>query len=262
MLAVEVTHSILELENKGWFKVDRCFDLHLINRICEEWDNIRPYYESIQRSKGIFSATKNTTHHNIINMPSLLELLEVNPLRNFLQDFFNGPYILNTMGISEITYGADTYTQKIHRDVRSFDGACNLWINTLVLLDDFDEDNGPTLILGGSHMMKEKPSAELFKRDATSVAGSAGDVIVFHGNVWHAAGENNSRTRRRRALTPFFSKPFIKQQLDYAEYFGDSKVELKTEYIKQVLGLNARVPKCVEDFYQPDDLRFYKSDQG
>jgi ectoine hydroxylase-related dioxygenase (phytanoyl-CoA dioxygenase family) len=54
------------------------------------------------------------------------------------------------MGVSRITKNTKTYTENIHRDIRSFTGSNKLWLNTLIMLDDSTEDNGATWLLEGS----------------------------------------------------------------------------------------------------------------
>ena len=66
------------------------------------------------------------------------------------------------MGLSKIEPGGSVYTQKIHRDVRSFPGSTDLWINTLIMLDDSTSNNGATWIYKKSHKIANKPTDKNF----------------------------------------------------------------------------------------------------
>jgi ectoine hydroxylase-related dioxygenase (phytanoyl-CoA dioxygenase family) len=130
----------------------------------------------------------------------------------------------------------------------------------LVMLDEFTEENGATYMLGGSHRMKERPGDDAFFRDATRAVGPAGSIVLFDSNLWHAAGTNRS-SRPRRALTIAFTRPFIKQQLDYPRAMGYERDGLSPT-LRQLLGYNARVPASLDEWYQPPEMRLYKRDQG
>ena len=117
----------------------------------------------------------------------MFAFLENDIVDEFLTQYFEGPYILNTMGVSRITKDSKTYTQNIHRDIRSFTGANKLWINTLIMLDDSTEENGATWLLEGSQNRADKPTEEEFYKKAIRATGKIGDVLFFDGNLWHAA---------------------------------------------------------------------------
>jgi ectoine hydroxylase-related dioxygenase (phytanoyl-CoA dioxygenase family) len=165
------------------------------------------------------------------------------------------------MGASFVEPGAPIYTHKIHRDLRSFSGDCRLQINTLIMLDDSTEENGATWMASGSHRADAAPSRETFFKTAERATGRAGDVLVFDGNLWHCAGENAS-AKPRCIITPIFSRPFVKQALDYPAAFGPDFGDLVSEDLRQLLGYNALTPTSLREFYQPVEKRFYKSDQG
>jgi ectoine hydroxylase-related dioxygenase (phytanoyl-CoA dioxygenase family) len=74
--------------------------------------------------------------------------------------------------------------------------------NTIWMLDDFTEDNGPTRFVPGTHRSQvELPTAvsDLCAEhpDQVLVTGPAGSVIVFDGHVWHGGTRNHSGRRRR-----------------------------------------------------------------
>ena len=78
--------------------------------------------------------------------------------------------------------------------------------------------------------------------------------------MWHAAGINQT-DMERRALTINFTKPFMKQQLDYCRAIGSEKVFSMPDNLKQILGYFSRVPSNLNEWYQKPEHRFYKSDQ-
>ena len=129
------------------------------------------------------------------------------------------------------------------------------------MLDDSTEENGATWMYSGSHKFAEKPDEEDFYKNSVRATGKKGDVLIFDGNIWHAAGKNRSKNVRR-ILTPIYTKPFMKQQLDYPRAFGYDFIYNISDELKQTLGYNALVPTQLTEFYQPQEKRFYKSNQG
>ena len=255
-----VDDALTSLAEKGWAKVENVYESQLIEDVKEEFYRYESAFIEIQ-TKGIYHLVENATHHSFVICRDMLKLLERNPVHDILDVFFEGPYILNTMGLSRIVPQGKVYTQNIHRDVRSFHGANRLWINTLILLDDTDSENGATWIWEGSQHFPDKPSDEDFYNNAIRIEGKKGDVIIFDGNIWHAAGANHT-DQPRHIITPFYSKPFIKQQLDYPKALGADFCETCSPHLRQLLGYNARVPVTLDEFYQRDEDRFYKKDQG
>ena len=255
-------HKLLnELSENGWVKISNVYTEELIDAVLAEYLNLEHEFIEVQKYKGISSKVKNTSHHSFVLCRKMLELLDNDKLDDVLEVFFEGPYILNTMGVSRVSRGNQIYTENIHRDVRSFTGASKLWLNAIVLLTDSTEENGATWFLEGSQKESLPPSAPEFFENAVRGCGKKGDVILFDGNMWHCAGKNITDTPRY-IVTPFFSKPFIKQQLDYPRALGIDWGKTLSPRLRQVLGYNAMVPVSLEEFYQQDEFRFYKADQG
>lgn len=258
---MKLEELISVIDEKGWVLIPNVYTSELIQQVKEEFNKYEHEFVKIQRSKGMADLVVNATHHTFVICRKMLELLEETTVSPLLEAYFQGKYILNTMGLSQIPAGGSVYTQKIHRDVRTFTGSLKLWINTLIMLDDSTSENGATWLLEGSHKTPDKPKLEYFYKHAIRAVGKAGDVLIFDANVWHAAGENATKNARQ-IITPFFSKPYIKQQLDYPRAFGPDFARTISPHLQQMLGYKSLTPISLNEFYQEDENRFYKSDQG
>ncbi len=90
--------------------------------------------------------------------------------------------------------------QAIHAD-RSFFKNCTAYLNVVWALDDMTEENGATRLVPGSHKkpwprdilddLKEAVAGEIY---ATCTAGTG---IFCHGDIWHGARANLSKSPRR-----------------------------------------------------------------
>lgn len=250
-----------ELDSRGWVLCRAVLPAQTVTRLAADLLQAYAQQRDLQVRNGVGAGTDGTVHHLPLMGGSFLELLDRNPCADILQQFFGGPYILNTFGGVLNLPDNLSYVGKVHRDLRTFSGPLPLMAQLLVMLDDFTEENGATYLLDGSHRMAEKPADQEFFARASRAVGPAGSVVVFDSNLWHAAGVNRAATPRR-ALTLAFTRPFVKQQLDYPRALGyDGGAEFSPA-LRQVLGYNARVPSTLHEWYQPAEKRLYQRDQG
>ena len=130
----EITNHLFEIDNKGWSLVKNAYSKELIDSVNEELEKVRPVYHKIQRKAGLGDKSLNSTHHTLLSTKKVLELLDPNPTDEILKAYFGGNYILNTMGAAWCDpEGAYNYTQKIHRDIRSYSSSHRLYINGVIL---------------------------------------------------------------------------------------------------------------------------------
>jgi hypothetical protein len=246
---------------QGWVLLSSVVSAEFVERLARALDSVYADQRELQLRNGVGNGTNGTVHHLPCAGGSFLELLDRDHGQHLLDSYFQGPYILNTYGGLLNLPDDPSYVARVHRDQRTFSGDLHLMAQLLVMLDEFTEENGATFLLTGSHRRAEKPSDEMFFREAARAVGPAGSIVVFDSNLWHAAGRNRSG-RPRRALTLAFTRPFIKQQLDYPRALGYGRAESLSERLRQLLGYNARVPTSLGEWYQPADRRLYKRDQG
>ena len=110
--------------------------------------------------------------------------------------------------------------QGLHRDLSAQRPGDT--VNALAFLDDYGPHNGATRLVPGSH----RPPAggatadESREADAVTLAGRAGDVLVFDADLLHAAGLNTSGARRRTLLIGYFAEPRHAAHLETARLRG------------------------------------------
>ena len=249
------------LRENGWAMLPSRVPAERVSRLTRQLDAVYAEQRVMQLRNGVGDGTDGTVHHLPCAGGAFLEFLEQEHGQPLVEQYFQGPYILNTYGgVLSLPHDA-SYVGRVHRDQRTFSGDLHLMVQLLVMLDDFTEENGATYFLSGSHRLRDKPADDAFFRDAARAVGPAGSMVVFDSNLWHAAGVNRSN-RPRRALTLAFTRPFIKQQLDYARALGYERAGSLSPRLRQVLGYNARVPVSLDEWYQPPERRMYKRDQG
>ncbi|WP_185827496.1 phytanoyl-CoA dioxygenase family protein [Halomonas nitroreducens] len=251
-----------KMSDDGWVIFNNVIDKEFVDRLrkdCLKWIDICTYYQVVNK---INEVGDGTAHQAVGGQDSIDEFLDSHLFHDYLSRFFDGkPYALNACTPVGGFPDTNIYIHKLHRDVGSFIPGYSLRVNMLVMLDDFNLDNGATKVMTGSHMKEEKPTDEEFDAKCDALLATGGSVALFNSYLWHKGGINIT-SRNRVALTLSFGRAFLKPQLDYARMLGEEYGEGLTELTRQVLGYNCRVPTSHEEWYKPVDQRLYKAGQG
>lgn len=254
----------LKLKNNGY--------VILRNRIPKEWLNIlsksidKSFYQhkEIQLKNNNDIKTDGVALHVLLSNPIFLNFLkylqQIEFIKELQDEYFHSKCILNSFSALNNLPNQPNFSATIHRDLRFYSGNFPIMINCLVMVDDFTIENGGTYLLPNSHLEERKPSDEEFLSKAIQATGKRGDILLFNANVWHSSAPNKTQNNRR-AIPITFSKSFMKQLLDYPRAIGYEKIEEFDYEFQQLLGYHSRVPASLEEWYQPEEKRFYKKNQ-
>ena len=249
------------LETEGWTVVPEFIDHATADLLVAALEPSLALRDAIRQRNNVAENSDGTLHRLLMDDPAYVKLLMAfETLDPLFKGFFGGNYILNSYGGVVNMAGKRSYVQSVHRDLRFSSDAKRFMLNALVMLDPFTTENGATHILSRSQNVSDKPDDAHFIRDASRATGPRGSVVLFDSRIWHAAGQNQTPLARR-ALTLTFTSPFFKQQLDYPRLFGYENAPCCGEWLRQVIGFNARVPESLDEFYLPVDERFYQRGQ-
>src|SRR5262249_44131199 len=163
------------------------------------------------------SIRSSTRVHDFVNRgPEFDGLYVYRPVLAACCRIIGLPFKLSMLLARTLEPGAPA--QPLHVDIkRGADG----WplVGFIVMVDEFDADNGATRFVPGSHLLHSEPN-DLMK-DATDAyeghilaCGPVGSVIIFNGSVWHGHTANRSNRRRRSvqgAFIPREAQPSINQ---------------------------------------------------
>lgn len=249
-----------QISERGYYIFPEFISHGLVLRMIADLEDAYTICRQIQVENGL-DKTEGTCHHILGLGSSFMDcLVEYEKLDKYFTEYFCGKYILNSFGGNLLSKGM-SYANDIHRDIRSFSASLPLMLNTLVMLDDFTEENGATWLMDGGHLYKGKPSEEEFNKYAFQITGKAGSVAVWNSNLWHRAGVN-ATDKPRRSLTPELTRPFMKQGFDYCSSIGEENIAVMPDYLRQVLGFYSRTSSTLQAWYQPENMRMYRSGQG
>ena len=107
--------------------------------------------------------------------------------------------------------------QPLHSDMAAVVDERGFWVcNTVWMLDDFTQENGPLRAVPGSHRAGTLPQEALADPVATHpdeivITGGAGTVVVMNAHLWHG-GLANRTNKPRTAVHAFYARRDKPQQ--------------------------------------------------
>lgn len=251
-----------QIKRNGFFVIKNLIDKKLIESLSAEldrvWENqVKKYSEANLKKINDWGQVRAPMNES----DEFLKLITNKSILNYVDEFVGETAILHLQnGI--ILYPSLNHNQsKFHKDFpKNFISSEILSFNSFIALDDFTIENGGTFLVPGTHLKIEKPSNEFIESNKIQITCSSGSVIFFDSTLWHAGGHNKTESVRR-AINMQWTKPFIKQQLDYPEILKD-KVDTES-LLAQKLGMWTIPPKSVDQYRVLDESqRTYRRGQG
>ncbi len=204
-----VDEIVSTLEEHGGVIVEELLDRELLARFNAELD---PFVEAAQPDRSFINPAldaffgKHTRHLNGIAAKSRTFATEVlcHPLMLGVCDAILGPscarYQLNIASVLDRGPGADA--QYLHRDelvwVHMPRPHPELQVASVIALENFDEANGATRLVPGSHRWPYE--REVRESDVVSAEMPAGSAVVYLGSTIHGGGANRTQDRTRRGM--------------------------------------------------------------
>jgi ectoine hydroxylase-related dioxygenase (phytanoyl-CoA dioxygenase family) len=258
------TQQINELKEQGFTLISNKINLEWIEVLSIEMDKAFTHHRAIQIANDNNITSDGVALHALLSSDKFIEFLYTLLNNGFIESlqntFFHSKCILNSFSALNNLPNQPNFSAVVHRDLRFYSGNFPVMLNCLIMVDDFTIENGGTYLLPQSHLEERKPTDEEFFMNAVQATGKAGDILVFNANVWHASAPNT--TQNSRKAIPFtISKSFMKQLLDYPRAIGYDKMQTFTEEMQQFLGYHSRVPASLDEWYQPEENRYYKKNQ-
>ncbi|MEZ4871162.1 MAG: phytanoyl-CoA dioxygenase family protein [Bdellovibrionales bacterium] len=250
------------LDRRGYFIIPDVLKSDQLNalrsKMLEVWDEqLNKYGEPLLRQVGDFGVCRSMMEYD-----DIFSELVLHPIIEKILQLTVGDTAILHLQNGICVFPDEHHNQgRYHKDFpRNFLTDKILSINTFFVIDDFDDQTGGTWLLPCSHRFSDMPSEEYIKENEIQVHAKAGSLMVFDSLLWHRAGVNYTNNVRR-GINHQFTKPFIKQQLDYPVIYKD-KVDLESR-LAQRLGMWTLPPKSVDEYRVSDPAkRTYRAGQG
>lgn len=143
--------------------------------------------------------------------------------------------------------GSGNYSSYIHRDFKAaFPIDKPQLMGALILLDDFNANNGATVFYKGSHKKQSLPSDTDAHELMTYPKGS---IVFFDGLTAHKGGVNLS-DNTRSCLALGFCKTYIKPRFDFKKILERNDIQYPlSDYQRAKLGYMNRRPVTLHDYW-------------
>lgn len=252
------------LKEKGFFILKNLINDEWISKLSDAINNSFYLHRETQLKNKNDITTYGVALHvlldNDIFIKFLQHLIDIGFIDSLKKNFFGSNCILNSFSALNNLPNSVNFSANVHRDLRFYTHKLPVMVNCLLMIDDFTNQNGGTMLLPYSHLNEEKPSDEFFTNNSIQINGKSGDMLVFDSNVWHSSAPNFTE-KGRRAIPITISRSFLKQLLDYPRAIGYNRIDEFSEELQEFLGYHSRVPASIDEWYQPEDKRFYKKNQ-
>ena len=262
-IELESTSAELEqLKRDGYFVKEKLLSddlcLEISNELDKLWEHqVNLYGKDLLKKIGDWGQIRGMMEYSKV----LQDFIIIKDIHYWVDQIVGETSILHLQNGIVLHPSIGHNQAKYHKDfAKDFLSSKTLSLNTFVAIDDFTIENGGTYVVPGTHNFIEKPSEEYIEANKVQITCPKGTVIFFDSTLWHAGGQNNSKDIRR-AVNMQWTKPFIKQQLDYPVIM-DGKI-FKESKLGQKLGMWTIPPKSVSEYRVTDPkLRTYRGGQG
>jgi ectoine hydroxylase-related dioxygenase (phytanoyl-CoA dioxygenase family) len=194
--------------------------------------------------------------YSFLNIPEMLTILSATISPAAILHVQNGFILPSFAGDAP-----SVFQNNFHMDFRRVLNGYMASMNAMFAIDDFQANNGATLVVPGSHQRSDAPPVEYMNAAAIPVLCKAGSMILFDSTLWHAAGPNTSG-HDRLAINQQFTRAFFKQQVDYPRALGKDAITRLPDRSQQLIGWYSRVPVGLDEYYVPSEERLYRAGQG
>ncbi len=128
---------------------------------------------------------------------------------------------------------------------RTLNSSFFLAVETVVMLDEFTEENGATALVPGSQKQCRWPDADEFQARHIRVAAPAGSLFMFPALTWHA-GQSNQTPKPRAALMGSYTCKSIKPIEDWSRCITAETIAQCDARTKALLGADYPYPAVMD----------------
>jgi len=236
---VTLDDRIARFERDGYVIIERALDRSQLAALVAA---LAPYEAALPTGRNDFEGTKTRRVYSLAGKGDVFMALAEHPSIVAMLDRLLMPHwLLSNLQSIRILPGETP--QPWHADDTFYPlprpRSMRLAVSTIWALEDFDDENGATEIVPGSHRWAyESPDASSKTVKAIMPAGS---VIVFDGALWHRGGLNRSN-RTRLAISPQYCQPWLRPQESMLLIAPPDRARHMSPRARSMLGYNIHPP--------------------
>jgi ectoine hydroxylase-related dioxygenase (phytanoyl-CoA dioxygenase family) len=199
------------IDQDGYTVVDGVFDADFAEGLISTLDRTADALR-IGLGPNEFEGTQTRRVYNLLAHGPEWQALPVHPAVLPIVDGVLDPGCLIS-SLSSIDIGPGETPQVLHADdqlIPIVRPHAALVCNSMWALTDFNETNGATRIVPGSHRFDASPVPGAH-HESIAAEMPRGSVLIWHGSLWHGGGANHTG-ERRVGIAVNYCAGFIRQQ--------------------------------------------------
>jgi len=253
----DIKAGLTEFERDGLVVIPNVINVTDVKKLRQELETA--ISEDAINYPNVFD--KGMVHNCMFRGDAMASLLDCPEMNKFVAEILTPTFIVYAYQSSSLQPSDSNFGSRVHVDSPRYIPGYPTNVGVIFPLDDFTLDNGATFYLPGSHKQNKVPGDAEFYSSSKRALCKAGDLVIFHGRMYHAAGKNMTN-KSRHSLTINFCRSYMRQRFDYPRMMTQENIESYSDNAKKLLGWNVRVPTHLDEFYLPEDERLYKPNQG
>lgn len=183
---------------------------------------------------------------NLVNKGEVFQRVVAEPrLLSFIELVLGDEFKLSSLNARSAN-PHNEISQPLHADMGAIADEHGYWVcNSVWMLDDFTEDNGPIRVVPGSHRWKQLPQNGMEAPTDSHpgeeiITGLAGTVVIMNAHAWHGGTANRTESPRT-ALHAFYARRDKPQQQYQRELLSKSVQDSLNADLRKILALDDRL---------------------
>jgi hypothetical protein len=223
---LDLLRNVAELDAAGYTVVPDAAPLELFDEIKQAIVDITA--ESHARGVDPFNFGPNTSMvYRLLAKHTVFGKAVLTPKLTALMT-----YLLGGGYVAQVTTGSILHPESraghLHADNQFFPEPFPVQVHVATAIwccDDFNEENGSTHLVAGSHRLFRHPRPGEGRDRAVAVEAPRGSIVIWSGHTWHSSG-GRTAPGKRVALHTGFSRPHIRP----FEAYSPDEVEPLVDY--------------------------------
>jgi ectoine hydroxylase-related dioxygenase (phytanoyl-CoA dioxygenase family) len=231
-----VDEIVARLELDGYATIPDAVDPAVIAAARTDLEAI---LETTPYGRGEFEGLRTRRIYALFAKTRTLDLLATHPVVLGVLDRVLGQYQLSAP--AGIAIGPGESAQPLHPDEAVYPVSRphpELVTSVMWPLEDFDEANGTTRMIPGSHRVAERPGPEA---PTVGVEMPAGTALVYLGSVWHGGGANHT-DRTRLGVVLHYAAGWLRPAENHVLAVPPDMARHLTPRLQELLGYNIHPP--------------------
>jgi ectoine hydroxylase-related dioxygenase (phytanoyl-CoA dioxygenase family) len=201
--------------------------------------------------------------HDLINRDiNYGRLLEDPRLQQLLEPLLGEHWIMYAATSSSIPPRGNNHSSRLHVDSPRFHHGYIFNVGVIWVLDDYEMNNGGALkMLPGSQHSEIEPDLDIFEKYCVHAVCKAGALLMFNARTFHRTGDNSTDVWNH-SMTLNACRSFMKQRMDWVRFIPEEISRHLNGQARRIIGFDTRLPASLDEFFLPEEQRFYKPNQG